>query len=299
MRIPFLQKQTDYGTYSYIEYFCYLTKHFFRSNRRFAELHNIMRKEQLTTYFQPIMDIQTGSCLGYEILNRPPFSEWFPNTDAFYEYIGTTNQVFAFELLCRELSVKRYCEALQHSSMFEGCNVFLNVHPDVLRDTNHRSGETIRHLQRYGLKPEQIVFELTEKQAVEDFEAFKHVLSSYREQGFRIAIDDVGSGYSSLKSIVSLNPEFIKLDRSLVQHIDSRPDQQHVVKMLQEFAKSSGTFVIAEGIERLEELMFLQQQRISYGQGYALGRPSIALTHQIIEQIVGQIQPQQRKATNM
>ncbi len=283
IRIPSRHARTEYETYSYIEYLSYLTKQFVRSHRQFTELRKIIKKEQLTTYFQPIMDIQNGCCLGYEILNRPPFSEWFPHTDAFYQYIGTTNQVFAVELFCRELSFKRYCEAYEQSAVGSSCNVFINVHPEVLGDTNYRSGETIRQLKRHGLKPEQIVFELTEKQAVEDFEAFERVLSNYRDQGFRIAIDDVGTGYSSLKAIVSLKPEFIKLDRSIVQHIDSRPDQQHIVHMLQDFAKSSGTHIIAEGIEYPEELAFLQQQGISYGQGYALGRPSEKLEYLELE----------------
>ncbi len=297
MRIPFRQKRADYGTYSYLEYFSYLTMQCIRSYRQFIELRKIVKKEQLTTYFQPIMDIQSGDCLGYEILNRPAFSQLFPHTDAFYEYIGTTNQVLAFEIFCRELSFKRYVEALQHSSVPAECHVFLNVHPDVLRDSNYRSGETLRQLHQYGLKPEQIVFEITEKQAVEDFEAFGQVLSTYREQGFRIAIDDIGSGYSSLKAIVSLKPEFIKLDRSLIQHIDTRPDQQHMVKMLQEFARSSGTHMIAEGIERPEELLFLQQQQISYGQGYALGRPSRVLQHQNLDDIIKGTAPCPLRAT--
>ncbi len=297
MRIPFRQKRADYGTYSYLQYFSYVTMQCIRSYRQFIELRKIVKKEQLTTYFQPIMDIQSGDCLGYEILNRPAFSQLFPHTDAFYEYIGTTNQVLAFEIFCRELSFKRYVEALQHSSVPAECHVFLNVHPDVLRDSNYRNGETLRQLHRYGLKPEQIVLEMTEKQAVEDFEAFEQVLSTYREQGFRIAIDDIGSGYSSLKAIVSLKPEFIKLDRSLIQHIDTRPDQQHMVKMLQEFARSSGTHMIAEGIERPEELLFLQQQQISYGQGYALGRPSRVLQHQNLDDIIKGTAPCPLRAT--
>ncbi len=295
MKIPFRQERADYGTCSHLEYFSYLTKQFIRSYRQFIELRKIIKGEQLTTYFQPIMDIQSGHCMGYEMLNRPAFSTLFPHTDAFYEYIGTTNQVVAFEMFCRELSFKRYFEALQHSSPASaGGHVFLNVHPHVLSDANYRSGETLRQLHRYGLKPEQVVFEITEKQAIGDFEAFEQVLSYYRNQGFRIAIDDIGSGYSSLKTIVSLKPEFIKLDRSLIQHIDTRSDQQHMVKLLQDLARSTGTHIIAEGIERPEELLFLQQQRITYGQGYALGRPSNSLQHHNLYDIINEMQLQQR-----
>lgn len=282
MKIPFLTKRAKYGTYDYLEYLQYTTGHLITSQRQFFKLKKIMKQQQLATYFQPILNLQDGSCLGYEVLNRPPFCPLFPHTDAFYDYIGGTNQVFAFEQFCRELSFKRYREALDYSPSAAQGAVFINVHPDVLGDTNYRSGETLRHLFHYGLKPEQIVFELTEKQAVEDYEAFENVLSNYRDQGFRIAIDDAGSGYNSLKSIVSLKPEFIKLDKSLVRHVDSRPDQQRVVKLLQEFALESGTHIIAEGIERTEELLFLRRHHIQFGQGYALGKPATSLKYQWI-----------------
>lgn len=262
----------------YMHYLQQTVGHFVRSHRRFYELKRIIRSQQLSTFFQPIFNLQAGYCLGYEVLNRPPFSDHFPDTEVFYDYIGETNQVFAFEQFCREISFRRYREALQEQPDTSQA-LFINIHPQVLYDSSYRTGETLRHLFRYGLKPEQVVFELTEKQAVQDYEGFQRILSHYRDQGFRIAIDDAGSGYNSLKSIVTLQPEFIKLDKSIVRHLDSRPDQQRVVQLLQEFARSTGTHIIAEGIEREEELEFLQQEGIQFGQGYALGRPSPSLCY--------------------
>ncbi|MFE6076161.1 EAL domain-containing protein [Paenibacillus sp. NPDC057886] len=122
-----------------------------------------------------------------------------------------------------------------------------------------------------------MVFELTEKQAVQDYVEFERILSNYRSQGFRIAIDDAGSGYSSLKAIVSLKPDFIKLDRALISRVDTHPDQQHILRILKQFAVDSGTSIIAEGIERYEEIQFLRREGIEYGQGYALGRPDTVL----------------------
>ncbi|MNS72058.1 putative membrane protein YjcC [compost metagenome] len=128
------------------------------------------------------------------------------------------------------------------------------------------------------MSPGQIVFELTEKQAVTDYESYEGVLASYRAQGFRIAIDDAGSGYNSLKTLVYLKPEYVKLDRSLIQDIHLNPVQQQIVMILVEYANKSGTHVIAEGIERVEELAYLRERGVHMGQGYALGRPSSELT---------------------
>ncbi|WP_262416484.1 EAL domain-containing protein [Paenibacillus sp. CGMCC 1.18879] len=255
----------------------------FRLHKQFSELQKIMQQHLLTTYFQPILNLQDGRALGYEILNRPPESKLFPSTESFYDFIGHTDHVFAFEHFCRELSIERFrtaCLTREHNP--QDTVIFLNIHPRVLADSNYRSGETISLLNRNGLTPEQVVFELTEKQAVHDYVEFERVLSHYRSQGFRIAVDDAGSGYNSLKAIVSLKPDFIKLDRFLIRHVDAHPEQQHIIRILKQYAASSGTNIIAEGIERHEEIQFLQSEGIDYGQGYALGRPDTELQQPLL-----------------
>lgn len=99
---------------------------------------------QFTTFFQPIMNLQDGSFLGYEILNRPPLSSSFPSTESFYEFIGHTNQVFAFERFCREISIERFRASFPADRDPKEAVVFLNVHPQVLADSHYRSGETVR-----------------------------------------------------------------------------------------------------------------------------------------------------------
>ena len=279
MKTPLFPSTDKSGLYNYMTYFYHATRKSYQSYRRFNELQKIIRGNSLSTYFQPILNLQEGSCLGYEVLNRPPVSPYFPSTESFYDFIGLTDQVFTFEQFCRELSFDRFRSAIKQSGQSDDTIVFVNVHPQVLSDTSYRSGETMNILGRNDLSPEQVVFELTEKQAVQDYEAFERVLSNYRSQGFRIAIDDAGSGYNSLKAIVSLKPEFIKLDKSLIRNVHIHPNQQRVVKLLKEFAVGSGTYIIAEGIESFEEMDFLRSEGIEFGQGYVLGRPVPELAH--------------------
>ncbi|MFJ8237785.1 EAL domain-containing protein [Ureibacillus sp. NPDC094379] len=241
--------------------------------KRFAELKKIMKNHALDTYFQPIVDLQSGETFGFEALNRPDYSKLFPNTDQFYEFVGQTNMVFQFEIFCRNLSLKRYIERLTEDRRNQKFVLFLNIHPHVLLDKKYHSGETLQLLKELGISPQQVVFELTERSAVTDYQEFERVLSHYRSQGYRIAIDDVGSGYNSLKTIIFLQPEFIKLDRSLIQNIDQSNTSQQLVSLIFEYVKLSGTKVVAEGIERIEEMQYLQQLGINYAQGYALGRP--------------------------
>ena len=268
-----MQKLKSNALFSYFVFLLNKGKNGLDELLKYRELLKIMKNGGLNTFFQPIFDLNKAKILGYEALNRPPFSKYFPSTDLFYEFIGNTNQVFQFELFCRNTSLKKYSSNLKEAPCNKDKLLFINVHPDVLIDSNYRPGETIQLLHEFDFKPSQIVFELTEKKAVADYEMFEKVLNNYRSQGFRLAIDDVGTGYNSLKTIVHLRPEFIKLDKSLIHNITKNESQQKLVRLLLNFANQSNTLVIAEGIEQLNDLNFLKQEGIHLGQGYALGKP--------------------------
>lgn len=167
---------------------------------------------------------------------------------------------------------------MNHAQRHRNQLVFLNIQPQVLADSAYRSGKTLELLKKYNISPTQVVLELTEKEAVLDYSRFEKIIDNYREQGFRVAVDDTGSGYNSLKTLMHVKPEFIKIDKSLIRNIQSNLDQQHLVELLLEFAAQSNTSVIAEGIESLSELRFLQRLGVSYGQGYALGKPNTELS---------------------
>jgi EAL domain-containing protein (putative c-di-GMP-specific phosphodiesterase class I) len=241
--------------------------------KRLKELQKIIKKSNLNTFFQPILNIKSGETIGFEVLNRPSITNLFPSTEAFYEFVGQSNQVFSFECFCRNISLIRFIERFKGDLQQENTLLFINIHPNVLLDPNYHSGETRQLLSTLGIEPNQVVFELTERSAVTDFKMFEKVLSNYRLQGFRIAIDDMGSGYNSLKTLIYLKPEFIKLDKSLIQTIDKNKEQQQLVKLILEYAKQSSTEIVAEGIERMEELDFIRELGVHYGQGYALGKP--------------------------
>lgn len=236
-------------------------------------LKNIIAQEAMNTYFQPIYDVKSNTTFGFEALNRPMALKLFQSADIFYEFVGQTDKVFLFECFCRNLSLVRYHKKWLNYNRKKDFTLFINIHPNVLLDKNYHSGETRALLEKLNISPEQVVFELTERSAVGDFEEFARVLSHYRSQGYRIAVDDVGSGYNSLKTLIYLKPEFIKLDRSLIQNIDRHKAQQQLLTVILNYAIESGTKVIAEGIETKSEYEFIQSVGVHYAQGYAIGRP--------------------------
>ncbi|ANC79382.1 diguanylate cyclase [Fictibacillus phosphorivorans] len=248
-------------------------KVFYSQSKKFYSFLNLIDEKQIATYFQPILCLKTGKTIGFEILNRPLKSKAFKNVELFYEFIGKSGQLYWIEKFLRRISLKRHFNQVKKKPEFRDQMIFINIMPQVLADPSYRTGDTLELLNLYGFLPEQIVLELTEKEAVTDYDQFIKAIEHYKKQGFRLAVDDTGSGYNSLKTLIKLKPDFIKLDKSLIRDIHSEDSQKLLVELLLNYAKSSGTQVIAEGIETQKELSMLQKMSVDFGQGYQLGRP--------------------------
>ncbi len=246
----------------------------YQEYKRDEELKILMDKSKVKTMFQPILSLEEGSTVGFEILNRPESTVHFPTTETFYDYVGESSHVVMVEQFLRNLSIERFAEQVKDHYGHKKPIVFLNIQTQVLADPCWRSGITLELLEKYNLTPNQIVLELTEKQSVKNYNQFKELIEHYRQQGFRIAVDDAGTGYNSLQTLVYLKPEFIKLDKSLIRNIHCHQENQHLVKLLVKYAMQVGTKIIAEGIETDAELEYLQGIGVHMGQGYALGRPN-------------------------
>lgn len=124
------------------------------------------------------------------------------------------------------------------------------------------------------IKPENVVFEINEKLAIDNYDLFRSALKDYRDIGIVHASDDIGSGYADLERILELNPGYMKVDISMVRDIDKSYIKQQMVKAMVSLAKSLGSLIIAEGIETVAEYKKLKELEVSYGQGYLFGKPS-------------------------
>ncbi|MET3728232.1 EAL domain-containing protein (putative c-di-GMP-specific phosphodiesterase class I) [Fictibacillus halophilus] len=257
----------------YLKYLIDQQMNLYFHSKKYLQLLNLIDEKQILTYFQPILCLRTGKTIGFEILNRPLSTKALKNVEAFYDFIGKSGHLFWIEKFLRKISLKRHFHQVKKKPEFRDQMIFINIMPQVLSDPSYRTGDTIELLNLYGFSPEQIVLELTEKEAVTDYDQFIKAIEHYKKQGFRLAVDDTGSGYNSLKTLIKLKPDFIKLDKSLIRGIHKEDSQKYLVELLLDYARSSGTQVIAEGIETQKELSMLQQLSVDFGQGYHLGKP--------------------------
>lgn len=210
-------------------------------------------------HFQPISRLSDNRIVGVECLARfhgevhyPP-DIWF--ADAAEVGLGVTLEICA---ICKALAA-------------------LDVLPDSLYLAVNASPATIlsNGFERIfdGLPVERIVLELTEHALVDDYAALQHVTQRLRMRGLRISIDDAGAGYSSLRHILNLQPDIIKLDMSLTRNIDTDPARRALAAALIEFARQTRSSILAEGVETPGELDMLRELGAAKAQGYFLSRP--------------------------
>jgi len=231
------------------------------------ELKLILKNKLITPVYQPIVDLKDGSVFAYEALSRGPKNSCLERPDKLFAIADKENASWELDYLCRSLAIEYAKDKLG------SCKLFLNVDAKIMYDEKFHQGSTAEFLKKCDLSPNSIVFEISEKTTINDYKSFCSVLNNYQCQNYKIAIDDVGSGYSGLNLLAQISPQFIKIDIGLVKDIDKNYIGKSIVKALASFAHAANIKIIAEGIERPEELDILIELGIDYGQGFYLGKP--------------------------
>ncbi|HEY3377599.1 MAG TPA: GGDEF domain-containing protein [Armatimonadota bacterium] len=234
------------------------------------DLLQIIETQQITTCFQPIISLRDGSVLGYEALSRGPQFTPLESPTALFALAENCHLTWELEYLCRHLAIERFAACATEKILF------LNVNPHIIQDPRFRDGMTKGRLAELSLPTNCIVLELTEKSAIENFYEFYAILEHYEAQGYRLAVDDVGAGYSGLNLICQLKPKFLKLDMNLIRNLHRDAFKQQLIKFAVDFARATEISLIAEGIEQQAELLTLLDLGVEYGQGFLLGMPEPA-----------------------
>jgi diguanylate cyclase (GGDEF)-like protein len=232
---------------------------------------------RLETLFQPIWNLDAGVLVGIEALTRPDPSYGLSGPAEAFDIAEQIGRVHQLDVLC-VYNALRLVPELQ-----PGVLLFLNLSPLTLDLDAEADAWLAPAVERVGLTPQAVVVEVTERFGGRTERVITR-LRHLREQGFKIAVDDVGTGNSGLEMLSKINAEFVKLDRSIVTAAATEPSARAVLMAIATFARQTGAFVIAEGIEDQDVLRFLRAINeehalasdaiIQGGQGYGLGRPS-------------------------
>lgn len=234
---------------------------------RREQFGRILKDKAISVVYQPVVSLENGKITGYEALARGPENSFFNKPVNLFGYAEKTNQLFALEKLARAKALSGF------GDNYRDKKIFINISPQVVNDPSFRADELIACLAETGASPQQVVFEITERTSINDFCSFRDSLGYYRQYGFQVAVDDAGSGFSSLQAISELQPDFIKLDMSLIRDIDKTPNKRSLVETFITFSEKTGSTIIAEGIETAGELDCLRELGVHLGQGFFLARP--------------------------
>ena len=231
------------------------------------ELGRVLRERTVRTLFQPIVRLPQRTVVGYEALSRGPEGSYLEPADNLFGFAEREGSLGELERLC----VEKALGAAHRLPL--GSNLFINLSYVGLDSFDDGRGGLGNLVRQAGWSPREFVLEITERTYARDPEKVKRQLADLRRQGFRIAIDDMGTGYSSLNIVADLQPDYIKLDRMLVRDLHHEPIKRNLVQAITGFARSSQSLIIAEGVEKGEEATALQELGVYLLQGFYFGRP--------------------------
>jgi EAL domain-containing protein (putative c-di-GMP-specific phosphodiesterase class I)/putative methionine-R-sulfoxide reductase with GAF domain len=212
---------------------------------------------RLRSVVQPVVRTADGMVVGYEALARMPVQPLQP-PDWWLDRAEDLGLRAKLELACLVAAAALGDPPADRL-------LFVNLSPS-----------TLTHPMALGLLdslPSRLVIEVTEQEAVADYEELRMHLAPWLSRGVRLAVDDTGAGYSSLRHVIELQPDFLKLDRELVREVDQDHNRLALIRAVVAFASEVGTSVIAEGVETQAELDTLREAEVHLVQGYLLARP--------------------------
>lgn len=224
-------------------------------------VQDLIEAEDFHIVCQPIVDLESNVITGYETLTR--FGSDYADFNTEEWFINAAKVGLTYELECA--TAKKAFEMLE--LLEEHQYLGINVSPETILTCSNLNDQ-------FGNQAHRIVLEITEHELIEDYSEVSHALEPLRQQGLRIAVDDAGAGYASFRHILQLKPDIIKLDRSLINGIDTECSQFALATAIVAFATTTQAILVAEGIETESELDAIRRLGIQLGQGYLLGRPA-------------------------
>lgn len=236
--------------------------------RRNRVIGHMIAHHKIRTVYQPIVELSSRTTLGYEALSRADATD--AEKLGIHLFVAASRAELDGELdqACRTLSIHR------RPTLAESQKLFINCLPATFYEPRRELDLLLDVWQKAGLKPEQLVFEVTESITYEQALRVLPVIRNLRARGYQFALDDVGTGAANLRLLADLEPDFIKMDIALTTGIAHSSRKQALASYLLELAQRSNARLIAEGIETEDDLNILLELGVELGQGFLLGRPA-------------------------
>jgi EAL domain-containing protein (putative c-di-GMP-specific phosphodiesterase class I)/DNA-binding response OmpR family regulator len=224
-----------------------------------------VRERTIGTVFQPIIDLNTHRIVGYEALSRGPAGSEIESPEVIFELARDFDLVWDLEALCIRNVEPWIGEVCERGSLF------FNLESLFIQQLQQRGSEVF---DTFFNCHQNVVIEVTERSAIRDYRTFRRTLHQLKGMGFKIAIDDCGSGYATLEAVAELQPDYLKVGHGLFRNVEHDAIRRRLVDLVARAADTIGAKTIAEAIETPAQLRVCQELGIAEGQGYLFAPPA-------------------------
>ncbi len=236
--------------------------------------HFLEKIRELDFAFQPIVDIHTREIYALEALLRNVEAIGFGSIHHFFDTAYRLGILYAVDLLLREKAIKKFAQLENYAAI----KLFYNLDNRLLDMKDYATGNTEALLKEFNVDKHALCFEISERHEVtKECDGIVHILEHYKKEGFHLAIDDFGIGFSGFKLLYEFTPDVIKIDRFFLNGICEDPKKRVIVENIIQLARELGVKIIAEGIERESELEVCKALGCQFVQGYLIQRPGTHL----------------------
>ena len=232
------------------------------------QLRRILEERTLTTHFQPIFGFREGTVIAHEALVRGPQGTLLQTPGQLFAAAHEEGRSLELNIVCMQEILRAFSASGLAGSLF------LNASPQLILQRGFSQERAGRFLTELGIDPTRVVIELTEDYPSYDFRQVHESLMLYRAMGLKVAIDDLGEGFASLRLWSELKPEYVKADKHFVAGLAGDAVKVQFLRAIQHIAESCGSLVVAEGIENAEDFRVVKDIGIACGQGWFIGRPT-------------------------
>ena len=235
-------------------------------------LVDLISARSLTALFQPIANPRdTKAVKGYELLIRGQWKGEEIGARRLFAVAESAHLTSQLDALSMQIGLARAADAGVHDTLYQNCS------PAHMYDPYTRVGELAAYAHHLGIEPSQIVLEVVETER-HDREQLRTFMVACRRHGFRVALDDLGSGYSSLTTLSELRPDTLKFDRALVSSVNNDPYRALILNRLLDASRILGLSTVVEGVETSAELAWAAANGATYVQGNFVGKPSASVS---------------------
>ncbi|WP_161568312.1 EAL domain-containing protein [Anaerobacillus alkaliphilus] len=235
------------------------------SNREYL---TIINEQLFTSFLQPVVSLKNLNVYGYEFLLRPSGDISF-NPGELFSFSRKAGLQSLLDSQARVSSIKTSAQLVEN-----GFKRFINFLPSSIYDPNHCLRSTFAAVEKYGVDANDLIFEVVETERIDDINHLKNIFDVYKKHGIKVALDDLGSGFATMEVLKQLQPNYAKLDRSIIDYCDQNKEKQETIAKIVQIANEYNIILLAEGVERKEEAEFCKTIGIPLAQGYYFAPPS-------------------------